>query len=77
MVTPPSVRMHDASHRVSDALPPAHASAGDADALGEVPVKVGVAAECQVPTTYAADLHCNTAPMPSADIVDGLQSVES
>jgi hypothetical protein len=77
MATPPSARMHGASHRESDALPLSNAPEGDADELGEAPVKVGVAAGCQVPTTYEDALHCNTAPMLSEDDVDGLWSVES
>ena len=77
MATPPSARMHGASHRESDALPLSDAPEGDADELGEAPVKVGVAAGCQAPTTYADALHCNTAPMLSEDDVDSLWSVES
>src|SRR5215471_9530592 len=75
ILTLPAFRAHRRGviHRGSDARPPADALADDADALGEAPAKTGAAAVCQVPATYADDLHCNAASMLSEDAVDGLQ----
>src|SRR5215470_14289418 len=75
ILTLPAFRAHrrGAIHRESEARPPADALADDADALGEAPAKTGAAAVCQVPATYADDLHCHAASMLSEDAVDGLQ----
>src|SRR5262245_12499078 len=75
----PAFRAHrrGVTHRESDARPPADAPAGGADALGEEPAKMGAAAGCQDPATYADDWHCNAASMLSEDAVDGLWLAES
>ena len=70
-------RTHAVTHREWTGRSPARVVAVDA---GGFAVELGVtlgAVGGQVLTTYADDLHCNAAPILSADAGGGFRSVES